>query len=647
MLRSKSYCQQNVYYAVELSVSGDYKELISTMSRIENCNEELKDGVSSVEFFNQHIKHLLLDEQKFKNQSSKIDNLHADMTEVKTQINLLMEHMTKTPEVNSVPVLSPETETALKKLSSFPTEKISHIENQMSNLSTQVSTLEININNKDPLQTTVFHQQMEDLISKSTNPSDLSPKLKESIEKFANFPLEKIDKIGDDLETLSGKFETLQNHKPVNTPSTRETTGMEPNTCSPRLNWSPSASPVNKIKPFTQYKDNAITPELKASLVNLVQIKENDFKTVGTDGSRDVLYFGEYSYRYTGGEHESKEMPKELDDLISHIRSQLPNPDMRINSCLISRYKTGVNHIPAHRDNEPVINPESDIVTISVGSERNMSFTDNSGSSKIDQKLSDGSMLVTSRHAQDFWLHEIKKDESAEVRYSFTLQDVSPHFINSTIILGDSNTRLIKFGTGKGTLGTWMPGKHIKVGHIEAIPEAVDIGPYRNVVIHTGVNSINNPRYRKSNLALIKILESKIKNINNIYPRTKIFISLLLPSRSVPLNHRIRDFNSMILDMTCRFNTVSVVEHSIFGSLLSNEHGRWMPCGDAEGDYVPKLNDLLHLGKNGLRLFAMSIKNAVVRKQTPQSRERFDAGRGEFRSAAVRGFNRQRNHQSP
>ena len=53
-------------------------------------------------------------------------------------------------------------------------------------------------------------------------------------------------------------------------------------------------------------------------------------------------------------------------------------------------------------------------------------------------------MLVTSRHAQDFWLHEIKKDESPEVRYSFTLRDVSPHFINSTIILGDSNTRLIK-----------------------------------------------------------------------------------------------------------------------------------------------------------------------------------------------------------
>ena len=60
------------------SLSGDYKEFISTMSRIEKCNEELKDGVSSFEFFNQHIKHLLLDDHQFKNQSSKIDNLHAD-----------------------------------------------------------------------------------------------------------------------------------------------------------------------------------------------------------------------------------------------------------------------------------------------------------------------------------------------------------------------------------------------------------------------------------------------------------------------------------------------------------------------------------------------------------------------------------------
>ena len=75
----------------------------------------------------------------------------------------------------------------------------------MSNLSTQVSTLEININNKDPLQTTVFHQQMEDLISKSTNHQIFPLNSKSQLKNLQTFHL-KIDKIGDDLELLSPKL---------------------------------------------------------------------------------------------------------------------------------------------------------------------------------------------------------------------------------------------------------------------------------------------------------------------------------------------------------------------------------------------------------------------------------------------------------
>ena len=86
------------------------------------------------------------------------------------------------------------------------------------------------------------------------------------------------------------------------------------------------------------------------------------------------------------------------------------------------------------------------------------------------------------------------------------------------------------------------------------------------MVIHTGVNSLNNQRYRKSNSSLINILESKIRNISSTYPTTKIYVSLLLSSRSAPLNHRIKDFNNMILDITCKFSTVSIIEHSSFGS---------------------------------------------------------------------------------
>ena len=91
------------------------------------------------------------------------------------------------------------------------------------------------------------------------------------------------------------------------------------------------------------------------------------------------MYFGEYAYRYTGGRHEAKPLPSEISDLIQHIRPKLPDSDKAFNSCLITRYRTGANYIPKHRDNEPVIGPESHIATTSIGSERTMRFTDNTG----------------------------------------------------------------------------------------------------------------------------------------------------------------------------------------------------------------------------------------------------------------------------
>ena len=390
-------------------------------------------------------------------------------------------------------------------------------------------------------------------------------------------------------------------------------------------------------EPFSLYKDDAISSELKDSLFGLVETMEDSFSTVGSENSRDVLYFGEYSYRYSGGEHAAKPLPDEIKRLIEDIRPSLPNPEMPINSCLVSRYFTGTNSIPPHRDNEPAIDPESDIVTVSVGAERAMTFASNSGNDIQHQMLKDRSMIVSSRFAQDFWLHSINPCDSTDVRFSFTLRNVDPHFINSTIILGDSNTANIKFGNGIGKLGAWMPGKRVKVGHIEAIPDAKDIGPYRNIVIHTGINSINcSPRFKKSNKALIGNLEAKILDICEVYPRAKIYISLLLPTRQAHLNYRIRDFNNLIMDMTCRLSRVCIIEHSLFGDMLSNEHGRWKRDGEESNVFVPKTEDCLHLGKIGIRLLATNIKQSVIGKSRSDSVSRFNGGRGGYRSAIGR-----------
>ena len=222
-----------------------------------------------------------------------------------------------------------------------------------------------------------------------------------------------------------------------------------------------------------------------------------------------------------------------------------------------------------------MIGPDSVILTVSLGAERKMMFTDNSGSNSQECILQDGSLLVTSRYAQDFWVHGIDVDESESVRYSFTFRHIAPHFINSTILIGDSNTVNVTFGEGQGTLGKWMPGMTVKAGHIEAIPSAEEIGPYRNIVIHTGINSINNQKFRRSNKELINIFEAKCKNIHEVYPRAKIYVSLLLPTRSRILNRRVREFNDLILDMTFNYSNMFVIDHATFGDMLSDEHGRW------------------------------------------------------------------------
>ena len=181
-----------------------------------------------------------------------------------------------------------------------------------------------------------------------------------------------------------------------------------------------------------------------------------------------------------------------------------------------------------------------------------------------------------------------------------------------------------------------MPGKRVKVGHIGALPNANDIGPYRNIIIHTGVNNLNNFRHRQSNNTLIKELEEKINSYLHVHPKASIYVSLLIPSRSTSLNHRIRDFNNLLLDLTCRLSRVSIIENSIFGNILSDEHGRWTSRGIDTNVYEPNVDDNLHLGKHGIRLLAMNFKKCILKKK-PQSRERFSAGQGQYRRAVTRG----------
>ena len=362
----------------------------------------------------------------------------------------------------------------------------------------------------------------------------------------------------------------------------------------------------------------------------------DQFMSIG--GNREVQYFGEYGYKYTGQSHEAKETPLAIQTLLDAIRPTLGDrSNSWLNSRLVTKYKDGDSHIPMHRDNEAPIDPDSIIVTASIGMTRTMKFSN--GNEEQSLEIGDGSVYVMTRYSQDHWEHGIPPIESIapdgpdNMRYSFTFRHIAPHFLNSTVLIGDSNTQYVKFGSGFGTLGRWVPGKRIKAAKIQDIPSPNDIGPFRNVVIHTGINNLTE-NSRPSSRALVSQLRVKCKDIHTVYPNAKIHISLLLPTKSSLVNNRVTELNNMILDMAFGMKNLFVMDNSVLGSdngCLQLRYGRHISPG------IPNANDIVHLGRDGLRLFCKNIKQCILNKGRNQSRERFQASQGSYRSAFMGG----------
>ena len=99
-------------------------------------------------------------------------------------------------------------------------------------------------------------------------------------------------------------------------------------------------------------------------------------------------------------------MPSVLEKLLEVLRPRLSNPKPVVNSFLIRRFTDGSQYAAPHRDDDLVFDPESEMVSYFVGATRKMKFLSNEGTQERDLNLQDGSVLVTSRLSQDFWVHE-------------------------------------------------------------------------------------------------------------------------------------------------------------------------------------------------------------------------------------------------
>ena len=118
----------------------------------------------------------------------------------------------------------------------------------------------------------------------------------------------------------------------------------------------------------------------------------------------------------------------------------------------------------------------------------------------------------------------------------------------------------MKFCHELGQFGQWIPGKQITASRVKDIPEPTMIGPYRNIVIHTGINN-SKLRNKSSQQRLIDELHTKCQNIMNTYPISKILLALVVPTKSGLLNQRAKEFNNMLLDLAQSYRNMYIINY--------------------------------------------------------------------------------------
>ena len=628
----------------------NFKEFLRITSNIAKVNEELKENSQGIEFFNLHLRRLLLDEEEYVKDSERISHLETSLEEIKT---ILCKKASPPPESPRFQTLEDEIKD-IKESVAKVTEVLVNIHNK------EITQPPPNLDNfvKSAERVTSCISSLE---KSNVSIMDKIESLKESVIQGASVKVESREDSDQRFEALNvvirdidSQLKNINQHvcpaaKPVSLKLEDESDSEQEAVLSPAMTLNtlsahyqpPQEQNQCPCEPYECYKEDAIPPAVHEKVTKLLDEHAEDFTSVG--GSRDVLYFGEYSYSYTGTKHEARETPLVIQELLDSIRPHLPNPNCWLNSCLVTRYKGAGSHIPLHRDDEPPIDPESVIVTASLGNQRTLNFINNTGDQQRSLTLQDQSVYVMSRFSQDFWQHEISpltpesSDDGSEtdesLRYSFTFRHISPHFINSTVLVGDSNTQEVKFGKGVGTLGRWVPGKRIKAAKIEHIPSPQEIGPYRNIVVHTGINNLTNES-RPSNRVLASKLKAKCSDITSVYPKAKVYVSLLLPTKSRLVNKRVSDFNNLILDMVFGLKNVFIIDNSIIGDesgCMPAMYGRYLR------NSVPNVNDIVHLGRTGIKMFCMNIKKSIMNRGQNQSRDRYGAGGGNYVQALGRG----------
>ena len=104
------------------------------------------------------------------------------------------------------------------------------------------------------------------------------------------------------------------------------------------------------------------------------------------------------------------------------------------------------------------------------------------------------------------------------------------------------------------------------------------------------------------------------------FPRSRLFVSLIFPTKSEWLNRACNDLNKRLIEIVNDLKSsngarIDFIEHFYLldsKGCLDPTLGRYINHLNS-GLWVPKFVDKVHLGKSGIRLFVRALKGKVIR----------------------------------
>ena len=555
------------------TVEGDRTLLQATTTSDEN-NDSATRFVCSVCKNTESIRNnrLILETELLSEQMNKFDEIRSNLIDHASQIETLDLHVRH----------------LLLKKEDFENyqDRVNLIDKKCDQIKTDIAAL--NVLSK------VEHKP-------SPNPSLSESDISNVCDKLSNSLDVKLDSISQSIDAIHTRTAPKKKQVPPFFPDRHIITP------DPLIINDPFVNPCDHI---VKYIPNFVSSELSTELIQFLE-NENFHDKRG----RSVASYGK-PYKYNGShddDHKSSDIPVPIQKLISKIESEFQGDDTAINSCLVNCYTGEDSFLPPHADDEATIKPQSLIFSISIGATANILYKDNLSNRSELLSAEDRSLYIMSQQSQQFWKHQIKEDVSDRAtRYSLTFRCVGDEYKNSTLIIGDSNTRHLSFGDEKKTFGPDLPGKRVQAYTIEDISPEACIG-YQNIVVHVGVNNLKSTRIpglfsdtKDINVwEQFKLYEAKINTIRSLCPRATLFLSPALPTKLRWLNHRILEFDRYINNYICANVRIRSFDFNNFAdsdNLLRSEFA----------SYKYK-NDNIHLGSWGIITFARKIKASILK----------------------------------